>query len=113
MTEQSPEYTPTTTDLVSQLYTLRKTKSAIEKAEKDILAQLKPLVDPDLDILSTDKTAKLTLDLYELSRVPGTNRTLKADKLLERGVSPEVIDFATSTTTYYRYAVKMLDDPES
>lgn len=99
---------PVPEHLIAQLYALRQTKAAIEKQEKILLADLKPLVDPELDSLpDSDKTAKLMYGDHELARVPGMNRTIKADKLLERGVSPDIVDYATDTVTYYQYRIRI------
>ncbi len=43
---------------------------------------------------------------FVLTRAAGTNRYVSADMLLERGVAPDIIAYATRTTIYYQYRVK-------
>ena len=44
--------------------------------------------------------------IYQVNLVPGSNSHIDRDKLLERGVSPEVIAYATKQTSYTRLTVK-------
>ena len=89
--------------LVTNLYSVRAEKRELDKTEKELLAELKPLVDPQFDVLP--KTPVMAGDLV-LTRVAGTNRSISADALLERGVAPEIVAFATKTTEFYQYRVK-------
>jgi len=90
-------------DLLSNLFEVRTQKSALEKTEKAILAELKPLVDPKFDALPD---APIVGGGVALTRTVGTSRSVQADLLLERGVSPDIVNFATRTTTYFSYRVK-------
>jgi len=95
-----------TDTLVSLLHTLqdvRRQKSALEKVEKGVLVDLKPLVDPMFDKVPDEP---VTEDGLSLTRVAGVSRSISADLLLERGVAPDIIAFATKTTTYYQYRLK-------
>jgi len=93
-------------DLLASLHAIRQQKAALEKTEKAVLAELKPLVDPELDALEkSGASAVVSVDGLALMRVVGTSRTISADLLLERGVAPDVIAYATKTTTYYQYRV--------
>ena len=94
-------------DLIKSLYDIREQKNALSKSEKAILVNLKPLVDPEFD--KTPDTPITEGDLA-LSRVTGTSRTISADLLLERGVSPEIVSYATKTTIYFSYKVKGTKD---
>jgi len=96
--------------LLKALYDIRQQKSTLDKNEKAILADLKPLVDPHFD-----SCADLGLPVSEfvlhaggldLFRTAGTSRSIQADLLLERGVSPDVVAYSTKTTTYSSYRVK-------
>jgi hypothetical protein len=97
-------------EIIESLYKVRQQKAALEKTEKALLAQLKPLVDPTFDAnadlgLTINETV-IHAGSFDLTRTSGTNRSVSADLLLERGVAPDVISFATKTTTYYQYRVK-------
>lgn len=90
-------------DLLKTLYDVRIQKNALDKTEKAILADLKPLVDPMFDALPD---APVVDGGVVLTRTAGTSRSIQADLLLERGVSPDVVAFATKTTTFYQYRTK-------
>lgn len=89
-------------ELVTDLYAIRKQKAELEKTEKLLLGQIKPLVDPLFDQIDTGLRAGNLM----LSRISGTSRTISADKLLERGVAPDIIAFATNTVPYFQYRIK-------
>ena len=103
-------------DLLRSLYSIRQQKSDLEKTEKAILVNLKPLVDPEFDNLekADGKVAVGTGNLL-LTRITGTSRTIKSELLLERGVSPEIVNYATKTSIYYQYKVREVreNDDES
>lgn len=90
-------------EIVSAIKSTREQKSALEKIEKALLTQLKPLVDPVFD--ANPGSQVLPVDSLALSRVPGVTRSISADLLLERGVSPEIVAAATKTTNYYKYLI--------
>jgi len=89
--------------LLRALYDIRIQKAAMDKAEKQLLGELKSLVDPEFDKAPDEPIAEGGL---VLARISGTSRVISADLLLERGVSPDVIASATKTTPYYQYRVK-------
>jgi hypothetical protein len=89
--------------LINGLYQVRKEKAALEKTEKAILAELKLLADPEFDAFPDNPVSG---DGLVLSRSLGTTRTIAAEMLLERGISPDIINYATKTTVYFRYTVK-------
>jgi len=89
--------------LLKNLYDVRRQKSDLEKVEKVILGELKPLVDPMFDKLPD---APVVENGIVLTRVAGTSRSIQADLLLERGVDPSIVSYATKTTTYFSYRVK-------
>jgi hypothetical protein len=96
--------------LVANLHNVRKEKAVLDKVEKTILAEIKPMVDPQFDTqsdlgLPVNETVIHAGDLC-LSRTMGTSRTIASELLLERGVAPDVIAYATKTTTYFQYRVK-------
>ena len=90
-------------NLLKTLFNTRQQKNALDKTEKAILADLKPLVDPMFDKLPD---APVMEGGIVLTRIAGTSRSIQADLLLERGVSPDVVSYATKTTTYFSYRVK-------
>jgi len=90
-------------DLLKTLYDIRTQKRALDKTEKAILADLKPLVDPMFDALPD---ALVIESGIALTRIAGTSCSIQADLLLERGVSPDIVGYATKTTTYFSYRVK-------
>lgn len=90
-------------ELLSSLYTVRQQKSALEKTEKAILTDIKPLVDPEFDKLPEEP---IVYDGIVLTRTEGVRRSISGDKLLERGVSPDIIAYCTDTLTFYTYRIK-------
>ena len=74
-------------DLVANLSDIRRQKRELDKTEKELLAEIKPLVDPQFDVLP-----KTPIEAGDL--------------LLERGVAAEIISYATKTTTFYQYRVR-------
>lgn len=90
-------------NLLKTLFDIRQQKNALDKTEKSILADLKHLVDPMFDKLPG---APVVESGIVLTRIAGTSRSIQADLLLERGVSPDIVDYATKTTTYFSYRVK-------
>jgi len=90
-------------DLLKTLYDTRQQKNILDKTEKAILADLKPLVDPMFEKLPD---APVVENGIALTRTAGTSRSIQADLLLERGVSPDVVNYATKTTTYFSYRTK-------
>ena len=88
------------TSLIVELYDIRQKKSELDKLEKAALEALKPLADPEFDALPGQPI--VSGDIL-FSRSSGESRTIKGDLLLERGVSPDVVFYATVTTRYFRY----------
>lgn len=93
--------------LIVSLYDVRRQKADLEKVEKAALEVLKPLVDPKFDALPDQPI--VAADVY-LKRTSGENRTISADLLLERGVAPDIIRYATKTTNYFRYVTNRPGD---
>ena len=87
-------------NMITELYEARQKKAELDKLEKAILEALKPLVDPKFDALPDQPIVSGDI---QFSRGLGVNRTIKGDLLLERGVAPDVIAYATATTKYFRY----------
>ncbi len=103
---------PDLNELISALYAVRQQKSDLERREKLVMAQLKPLADPEFDThldlglpVSEGGTVIHAGDL-DLSRQSGVTRSISADLLLSRGVAADVIASATKTTPYFKYLVK-------
>lgn len=90
--------------LMRSLLEVRQQKAALEKTEKTLLADLKPLVDPAFDKLPDQPVVE---DGLALTRLPGMSRTIVAELLLERGVAPDVVAYATRTTSYFQYRVSV------
>lgn len=86
--------------LVVELFDTRQKRAELEKLEKAIVEALKPLVDPKFDALPGKP---IVVDDIQFSRNAGVNRSISSDLLLERGVAPNIIAFATKTTPYFRY----------
>lgn len=101
-------------EIVQALFAVRQQKAALEKTEKILLDELKPLVDPEFDVhlnlgLPISESA-IRVGNLNLSRTAGTSRSISADLLLERGVAAEIINYATKTTTYFQYRIKEAKD---
>jgi len=96
--------------LFQSLYDTRRQKADLEKTEKAIIAEIKPLVDPEFDRLALIEEAgpgvPIASGSLELFRGAGTSRSISAELLLERGVSPDIVSYATKTTTYFQYRIK-------
>ena len=90
-------------NLLRTLHTVRQQRTALEKTEKVVLAELKPLVDSKFDELPDQPVVG---DGLALTRTSGASRTISGDLLLERGVAPDIVAYATKTTTYYQYRTK-------
>jgi hypothetical protein len=90
-------------ELLLSLYTVRQQKSALEKTEKAILTEIKPLVDPEFDKLPEEP---IVYDGIALTRTEGTRRSISGDKLLERGVAPDIVAYSTEVSTFYTYRTK-------
>lgn len=87
-------------NMIVELYNTRQQKADLGKLEDAILESLKPLVDPKFDLLQDQP---IVAEGVHLKRSPGENRTISADLLLERGVAPDIIQYATRVSTYFRY----------
>lgn len=90
-------------NLLKTLFDIRQQKNALDKTEKSILADLKPLVDPMFDKLPD---APVVESGIVLTRVAGTSRSIQADLLLERGVPADVVAYATRTSQFFSYRIK-------
>ena len=96
--------------LVSELNAVRREKSKLEKTEKEIMANLKPLIDPEMDKIAKSvaegEEVSMPFDNLKLVRSEGSRSEVSADLLLAQGVSPEKIAKATKTTTFFQYRIK-------
>ena len=87
-------------NMVAELFETRQKKAELDKLEKAILEALKPLVDPRFDALPDQPIVSGDI---QFSRSASESRTIKSELLLERGVDPSIIAYATKTTSYFRY----------
>ena len=87
-------------NMVTELFDTRQKKAELDKLEKVILEALKPLVDPRFDEFPD---APIVAGDIQFKRQGSESRTIKGDLLLERGVSPDIVFYATVTTKYFRY----------
>lgn len=87
-------------NLITELFDVRQKKSEVGKLEEAILEALKPLVDPKFDKLPDQPIVSGDI---QFKRIPGENRTINAALLLERGVAPDIINYATKVTPYFQY----------
>ena len=90
-------------NLLKTLFDIRQQKNVLDKLEKSIIADLKPLVDPMFDKLPD---APVVESGIVLTRIAGTSRTISADLLLERGVSPDIVAYSTKIVPYFQYRTK-------
>ena len=86
--------------LIAELYDIRQQKSELAKLEDAALVALKPLVDPKFDALPDQPIVSGDI---QFSRSASESRTIKSELLLERGVAPDVIAYASKVTKYFRY----------
>ena len=87
-------------NMVTELFETRQKKAELDKLEKAILEALKPLVDPKFDALPDQPIVSGDI---QFSRSASESRTIKSELLLERGVAPDVIAYASKVTKYFRY----------
>jgi len=87
-------------NMVAELFETRQKKAELDKLEKAILEALKPLVDPKFDALPDQPIVSGDI---QFSRSASESRTIKSELLLERGVAPDVIAYASKVTKYFRY----------
>ena len=87
-------------NMVAELFETRQKKAELDKLEKAILEALKPLVDPKFDALPDQPIVSGDI---RFSRSASESRTIKSELLLERGVAPDVIAYASKVTKYFRY----------
>lgn len=84
--------------LAAELSSLRQAKAALEERVEQVVKELDTLVVSD--------GLKLSALGWVVSRVGSVNRRISADKLLERGVDPGVIEYATVETSFHKYYIK-------
>ena len=89
------------------VYKARKQKAFWEAVEKENMEKLKAVVNP---IFDTRSDCDYGIGEFKIGRVAGRSSSIKAEKLLQRGVAPDVVEFATSVSEYYRYSVGMIEE---
>lgn len=100
------------TNLYKLANELASVRSAIKelKAKEDLLVEeLKSKIGDTLDggkVNVNHEDRFVLIPSYQLNMVQGTNTHIKRERLLERGVSPDVIDYATAKTTYTSLRIK-------
>lgn len=113
MPSKTKEHIPTLIDnnLHNLVVRLQATKAAIKSLDtkKDELTD-------EIKIKTFDTHPKLTVraegimeqhtSSYTLSLTEGSNSHIDRDKLLERGVSPEIIAFATNRSSFTQLRIK-------
>lgn len=103
-------------DLVVALDTIRSQKRALEKAEESIVSELKPLVADKFKLVVTEegKAPVLisTFGALGLSQISMVNRSISRDKLLERGVDPSIVLYATTITNFHQYRIVQPKHPK-
>ena len=90
-------------ELSLELFALSKARQAAERREKEIKAELDTLTAPWF--ASGHKLMPVADGRFDLKRIPGSTSSINREKLLQRGVAPDVIAFATTKTEWHRYAV--------
>lgn len=105
------EATPLILDLISRLYTARMMKSSAVSMEKEVMEQfgLKSSLSNLCDHYQVNNS-KISIGDYLIKRTPGTTRTIKADLLMARGVSPDIIAECTTETSYYKYDIEYINE---
>lgn len=105
---------PTTEQAIREYHAVKKARSSLEKREKELKTQLAELMVRYQDEYQIDTDAlPLTVPLaplwYSFNGAEIRPRSLtgapriSGDKLLERGVDPEILAFATTSTPYTQY----------
>lgn len=95
--------------LVEELYSLRLQLKILESAEKSVLGQLKPLVDPQFDSVE-EKTIGILFGELMLSRTSASNSRLDKAMLLEHGIPIDILNLCTKVTPYFTYKITAKSD---
>lgn len=96
-------------DLVARLKATRDAIKSLQVAEAEYKELLeKKAGDWDDRAMVTDAN----LPVYLVNKVFGSNSNIKREKLLERGVNPEVIDYATNRVQYVAFRVSVYEGDE-
>jgi len=88
---------PELEELIVTLHNARAMKRSSEEKEDEVLPRVRELAHLYQSEMGTNK---FVVGDFKLSLVPGVNRRIVREKLLERGVSPEIIAYATAVTEY-------------
>ena len=96
-------------ELTVDLYETRQKMKDLETREKAIMAKFRPMVSDQIDAcIEPGASEKLTVAGYTITRSPTTHRSISRDRLLERGVAPDIIAYATNTSESFRFVVAPL-----
>lgn len=89
-------------DKVAALYQIRQQISAMEKIEKVMSGEMKELLDQDLE----DNNNEVAVGKLIVKRIASSRTSISSEKLLERGVSPGIVQYATTVSQYFQYKIK-------
>lgn len=91
-------------EVLSQLSTLCSQVRDIQSAISTLTADKKALMSQIATLAESTNSRSISGSSWKLSKVTRTSRTINSAKLLEKGVSLHVIEFATdkSTSTYWQ-----------
>lgn len=105
--------------LAEELYGYRRAKAAVEKSERSTKTKLEELVGPyieevkncaieDRDAGNDPTTVQFVLQdsAFRVNMVPGSNTSISAQKLLELGVDPSIVEAAKETSHYVQIRVE-------
>jgi len=114
-TKKEPDHIPHLIDanihnLAARLRATRDAIANLKLKEKELVTELEPFI-TDIEggkmvVDTSEGFAPNQYPKYTLTLSPGSNSTIKREKLLERGVGPDVIDYATSRTGYTQIRVQ-------
>lgn len=103
----TPYFSMPLTDITRELWTTRRDLATLKSRDDQIIATFKFFADPMFD---KNRGQPLIIgDFYVVTRVPGSSSRVDPQKLLARGVSPDVIAECTDFSSYFQYKIKCKD----
>jgi hypothetical protein len=86
--------------LVAELQGARESMKNLKKSEDSLKEQIDAKLGDILEVGAIVIGTELYGPMYRVSMVAGASSNIKREKLLERGVGPDIIDYATNRTEY-------------
>ena len=117
MVTNQPIHIPTLVDnhlhlITAELIAVRAAIKSLKEKEDALVERLKSIV-MDVEegkVTIVNEEDGRILPRFQVQLVNGSNSQIKREKLLERGVGPDIIDYATNRTTFISLRTKEIQD---